>query len=92
VVEFGSGYGTFTLPLAKKTSGTIYALDIEDELVTRLQHKASANRLFNIHAQSRDFVSQGTGLPDQSVDHAMAYNILHIDHTPFLYSRKRSGY
>lgn len=80
VVEFGSGYGTFTLPLAKKTSGTVYALDIEDDLVSRLRNKASANRLFNINAQLRDFIAEGTGLPNQSVDHAMAYNILHIEH------------
>ena len=28
-VDFGSGYGTFTLPAAKAISGTLYALDVE---------------------------------------------------------------
>ena len=79
VVEFGSGYGTFTLPLARKTSGTIYAFDIEDELISQLQHKASEQGLSNIKVQARDFISEGTGLPNQLVDHAMVYNILHIE-------------
>lgn len=79
VVEFGSGYGTFTVPLARKTSGTIYALDIEDDLIFQLKLKAFDGGLTNITAQSRDFISEGTGLPDQAVDHAMVYNILHIE-------------
>ena len=27
----------------------------------------------------RDFVAQGTGLPDSGMDHAMVYNLLHLD-------------
>lgn len=79
VVEFGSGYGTFTLPLARKTLGTIYALDIEDDLISQLKRKAFDNGLSNINVRSRDFISEGTGLPDKAVDHAMIYNILHIE-------------
>jgi len=32
VVEFGCGYGTFTLPVARRTSGPVFAFDIEPEL------------------------------------------------------------
>ena len=28
-VEFGCGYGTFTIPLARRTRGTVFALDID---------------------------------------------------------------
>lgn len=79
VVEFGSGYGTFTLPVARRTSGTIHALDIEPDLVSSLQAKVRGNGLGNVAAKVRDFVRDGTGLPDASVAHAMAYNILHIE-------------
>lgn len=79
VVEFGSGYGTFTLPVARRTTGTVIALDIESDLVARVRARARQAGLANIEAIARDFVAEGTGLPDQSVDHAMLFNILHIE-------------
>ena len=33
VVDFGCGYGTFTVPVARMISGTVHALDIEPEMV-----------------------------------------------------------
>jgi cyclopropane fatty-acyl-phospholipid synthase-like methyltransferase len=41
IVEFGCGYGTFTLPAAMRTSGTIAALDIEADMVNRVRAKAA---------------------------------------------------
>ena len=79
IVEFGSGYGTFTFPTAKRTSGLVHALDIEPDLVALIQRKASEAGFSNIRAEVRDFIAQGTGLTSASVDHAMVYNILHID-------------
>jgi SAM-dependent methyltransferase len=79
IAEFGSGYGTFTFPAAKRTSGQVYAFDIEPELVALVQRRAQAMRLPNIRAEVRDFIAQGTGLPEQSVDHVMVYNLLHIE-------------
>jgi ubiquinone/menaquinone biosynthesis C-methylase UbiE len=79
IVEFGSGYGTFTLPAAARTSGTIHALDIEPRLVELVDHKAGEAGLGNVNAVVRDFVAEGTGLPSESVDHAMLFNILHIE-------------
>ena len=37
VVEFGCGYGTFTVPAARMVSGTVYALDLEPEMISRTQ-------------------------------------------------------
>jgi len=79
IAEFGSGYGTFTLPAAKRTSGVVHAFDIEAELVSLVQRRAHAAGLTNVRTEARDFVVQGTGLPSQSVDHVMVYNLLHID-------------
>lgn len=79
VAEFGSGYGTFTLPLARQTTGAVYALDIEPELVKQLHDQALAEGLSGVRVQERDFVKDGTGLPDHSVDHVMLYNLLHIE-------------
>lgn len=79
VVEFGSGYGTFTLPVARRTTGTVFAFDIEPDLVELLRRRAREEGLSGIQAMARDFVAEGTGLPEASVDHAMLYNILHIE-------------
>ncbi|HRQ90142.1 MAG TPA: class I SAM-dependent methyltransferase, partial [Bacteroidia bacterium] len=79
IVEFGSGYGTFTLPAARRTNGTIHAFDIEPELVALVQRKAQEEGLAHVRAEVRDFVAEGTGLPDRSIDHAMVYNLLHIE-------------
>jgi SAM-dependent methyltransferase len=79
IVEFGSGYGTFTLPAARRTSGIVHALDIEPDLVALVQRKARDAGLTNVRAEARDFVVQGTGLPPESMDHAMVFNLLHIE-------------
>lgn len=79
IAEFGSGYGTFTFPVAKRTSGVVHAFDIEPELVALVRDRAQDLGLSNIRVEVRDFVAQGTGLPSRSIDHAMIYNLLHIE-------------
>ena len=79
VVEFGSGYGTFTLPTAARTSGQVFGLDIEPELVSLVRDRAAQQKLMNVDVRLQDFVASGTGLDDESVDHAMLFNILHIE-------------
>ena len=77
VVEFGCGYGTFTLPVARLVSGTVHALDIEPALVEMVKEKCSREGIDNVREQVRDFVGEGTGLPDDSVRFALLFNILH---------------
>lgn len=79
VVEFGCGYGTFTIPAARIVQGTVYALDIEPEMVTTTCLKAKAAGLKNIQVRQRDFAAEGSGLPNGSVDYAMLFNILHAE-------------
>ena len=79
IVEFGSGYGTFTFPAAKNSTGTVFALDIEPDLIERLQQKAKEGSVRNIHADVRDFVANGTGLESGTQPHAMIFNLLHLE-------------
>lgn len=79
VAEFGCGYGTFTVPAAQAVSGNFYAFDIEPDLITQLQRRAAQLQLANLLPIQRDFVEQGTGLANASVDHVMLYNILHLE-------------
>lgn len=84
LVDFGCGYGTFSIPAARVICGTVHALDIEDDMVQATQHKAQATGLTNIRCQRRDFVADGTGLRDASVDYVMLFNILHCDQPDIL--------
>ena len=79
VAEFGCGYGTFTIPAAKIIRGTIYALDIEPEMVKTTQDRAAYEGLNNVKTILRDFVDYGSGLKDNSVDFVMLFNILHFE-------------
>ena len=78
-VDFGSGYGTFTIPAAQIISGKIYALEIDPEMINALQQKAQNQHLKNLKIIQRDFVSEGSGLSDLSVDFVMLFNILHSE-------------
>jgi len=77
VVEMGCGYGTFTLPAARRARGTVYALDIEPDLIAALVDKAAAAGLANVRPVLRDFVVAGTGLPAGVADYVMLFNLLH---------------
>jgi SAM-dependent methyltransferase len=78
VADFGSGYGTFTIPAAQLISGKIFALEIEPEMLTSLEKKARNLNLSNVKTILRDFVSEGSGLEDSSVDFVMLFNMLHL--------------
>jgi len=77
VVELGCGYGTFTIPAASIISGNLFAIDIEQEMLDSTRDAAANLHITNIKFILRDFIKEGTGLPDNSVDCAMVFNILH---------------
>ena len=77
MVEFGCGYGTFTLAAAAMATGTVHALDIEPEMVRVVAQKCREAGVHNVRATLRDFVTEGTGLADHSMDAALLFNILH---------------
>lgn len=77
IVDFGSGYGSFTIPAAEMVSGTVYAIDIEEELVESLNEKIKVFGARNVNVSHMDLVSEGSGLDDGSVDYVMLFNILH---------------
>lgn len=79
VIEFGCGYGSFTVPAARRTAGYVTALDIEPEMVDCVRQKAVACNSFNIQAEVRDFVAHGTGVATGSQAHAMIFNLLHLE-------------
>ena len=79
VLEFGCGYGTFTIAAGQMVSGRVFALDIEPVMLSETHRKAEEAGLSNVITIKRDFISEGSGLADQSIGYAMMFNILHVE-------------
>jgi SAM-dependent methyltransferase len=77
--ELGCGYGTFTLPVARRISGVIRSLDIEPEMVTRTSRRAEDAGLTNVVCRVADVFSDGFGVPPESQDGCLLFNILHCE-------------
>lgn len=78
-VEFGCGYGTFTIPLAQRIVGTVFALDIDARMVASTAARALQLGLKNIVVEERDFVVRGSGRETGSASLVLLFNILHIE-------------
>jgi SAM-dependent methyltransferase len=79
VIEFGCGYGSFTIAVARYLAGTVYALDIDPLMVETTASRVTRANLNNVVVEQRDFVEDGCGRPDASAGCAMLFNILHIE-------------
>jgi ubiquinone/menaquinone biosynthesis C-methylase UbiE len=78
VIEFGCGYGSFTLPAARRTTGLVTALDIDPAMVALVRRKAADLGLHNVHVEVRDFVADGAGVATASQAQALIFNLLHL--------------
>jgi SAM-dependent methyltransferase len=79
VVEFGCGYGTFTVPAARLVEGRVIALDIDPAMVAETTRKTVDAGLSNVVGVVRDFVTDGCGVLDGKAGYVMLFNILHIE-------------
>lgn len=79
VADLGCGYGTFSIAAAQIARGPIHAIDIDPDMVAATAAKARSAGLTNVRVHLRDFVAEGSGLPDASVDYVMLFNILHAE-------------
>lgn len=79
-VEFGCGYGTFTLAASSMVDvERIASFDIDDDMIRTTRSRLSDVDRSKVVLASRDFVAEGTGLPDNWSDWAMIFNLLHIE-------------
>lgn len=79
VVELGCGYGTFTLPVARRISGTIETVDVDPAMVDRTRGRAGVEGLRNIVCRLRDVAVDGFGGAPGSWDACLLFNILHCE-------------
>ena len=76
VLDFGCGIGSFSLPAAQIVGddGTVYALDIHPLAIDAVERRATKGKLTNVKTICSD---RTTGLPDNSVDTILLYDVLH---------------
>lgn len=78
-IEVGCGYGTFSLPIARRIKGTLRAFDIDPAMVDRTSERASSEGISNLQADLRDVVKEGFGVEEESQDAVFLFNILHCE-------------
>ena len=79
VADFGAGSGHYSIVMSKcvGNNGRIYAIDIQKDLLTRLEVEAKQAGARNIHIVWGDMEkSGGTKLADNSVDFVLLANAL----------------
>lgn len=73
VVEFGCGYGTFSIPVAQAISGTLTTFDIDAAMVARTRERGGD---LPIVCLQRDVLESGFGV---TADAVLLFNILHCE-------------
>src|ERR1035437_2922337 len=79
VVDLGCGFGTFSIPASRLVKGRIHAFAMDVEMINQLKSKMDYQGIKNIDLHPNDFIAVGSGLPDNSMDYVMLFNILHHD-------------
>lgn len=86
LLEVGSGYGTFTMPAARRINGTVYAFDIEEEMTQFLSQRLTNEAILNVKVYLKDFLEESlTEMP--LIDYIMLFNIMH-HHAPLDFLQK----
>src|SRR5450759_2100619 len=78
VAELGCGYGTFTLPVAERISGTLHTYDIDEAMVARTRARLARAGLTDVVVECRDVLTQGFGLPPASQHGCLPVSYTHL--------------
>lgn len=90
VLDFGCGYGTYTIPAAKIVGeqGRVYALDKDKEALNGLMQKGESAGLKNIERMATSGELE-IELTDESVDVVLLFDVFHSFYFPQAGDRRR---
>jgi ubiquinone/menaquinone biosynthesis C-methylase UbiE len=90
VLDFGCGYGIYTIPLAKIVGeqGRVYALDKDKEALDALMQKAESACLTNIERMETSGELE-IKLADETVDVVLLFDVFHSFYFPQAGDRRR---
>ena len=79
ILDFGCGPGIFTIPAAEIAgeSGSVIALDVRSQPLERVREKAKNAGLKNIRTILLESPDLNTGLPNESIDVILVFDMLH---------------
>ena len=77
VVEFGCGYGTFTIPAARCISGKVSTFELDRRMIDHAKEAARQASINNIDYFEADFFDATEVLDSGCADYVMLFNILH---------------
>lgn len=75
ILDFGAGTGYFSIPIAKRTTGDVYALDIDTAMLEIIKEKALKEQLTNIVPVKGSIEELSS--PDGTIDVIIASLVLH---------------
>lgn len=75
ILDFGAGTGYFSIPVAKRTTGKVYALDIDATMLEIIKEKSMKEQLTNIVPVQVGM--EELSLPDGTIDIIIASLVLH---------------
>jgi len=81
VADFGAGAGNYTIPAARAVGrrGMVFAIDIQQELLSRIKNNANKEGLENVETVWGDIEElNGSGLQDLTVDAVIISNVLFL--------------
>ena len=81
VADLGAGGGGYTIPSAKAVGrrGAVYAVDVQQELLSRIKNTANREGLNNVETVWGDIETLGgSGLLEETVDAVIVSNILFL--------------
>ena len=79
VIELGCGYGTFTIPVARRISGVLTTFDIDGAMVERMRERAIEAGVSNVLYVVGDVFADGFGGEAGGKDACLLFNILHCE-------------
>jgi predicted methyltransferase len=81
VLDFGCGPGGFAMAAARLVGqhGSVHAVDVRTPALERVRRIARRRKLANIQVMHGGDMAR---LPDESIDMALLYDVLHIDLAP----------
>ena len=59
--------------------GKIHAFDIDEEIIQQLQCKIDQFGINKIELHLKDFIAEGSGFSENTIDYVTIFNILHHD-------------
>jgi len=77
IADFGCGYGTFTLALAERAAGAVYAIDSDSAMLQLTVDRSRAAGRSNVVPIESDLLAHGSSLAAASVDGVIIAHLLH---------------